>query len=64
MNGLGNDAVNVKWLIGEDVTGLRAVRSMADPPAYDDPDSMASTLYCETGTCLNDNGRSAHEQRG
>lgn len=55
-NGLGNDAANVKWLIGEDVTGQGAVRNMARPPAFYDPDSMTSTFYCKSGSCLNDNG--------
>jgi hypothetical protein len=55
-NGLGNDAANVKWLIGEDVTGLGAVRSMSNPPSYGDPDSITSPLYCKSGDCLKDNG--------
>jgi Zn-dependent metalloprotease len=44
-NGLGNDAANVKWLIGEDVSGLRVIRSMKNPPLYGDPDKMKSSLY-------------------
>jgi Zn-dependent metalloprotease len=55
-NGLGNDSPAVKWLIGEDVTGLGAIRSMANPPAFGQPDSMLSPTYCKAGTCLNDNG--------
>ncbi|MBI5934472.1 MAG: M4 family metallopeptidase [Chloroflexi bacterium] len=55
-NGLGNDAVNVKWLIGEDIGGLGAVRSMANPPQFSDPDSTKSALYCKSGNCLKDNG--------
>jgi hypothetical protein len=46
----------VKWLIGEDVTGLGAIRSMSKPSTYGDPDSMESVLYCKSGACLNDNG--------
>jgi Zn-dependent metalloprotease len=56
INGMGNDTASVKWLIGEDVTDLGAVRNMARPPAFNDPDSMTSTFYCKSGSCLNDNG--------
>ena len=44
-NALGNDATAVKWLIGENVTGLGATRSMSNPPSYNDPDKMSSSLY-------------------
>ncbi|MGH9201629.1 MAG: M4 family metallopeptidase, partial [Vicinamibacterales bacterium] len=44
-NGRGNDASNVRWLMGEDVTGLGAIRSMSNPPAFGDPDRIMSPLY-------------------
>jgi Zn-dependent metalloprotease len=44
-NGTGDDSPGVKWLIGEDVEGLGAIRSMADPPLYEDPDRMTSEYY-------------------
>jgi uncharacterized protein YcfL len=44
-NGQGNDAAGVKWLMGEDVLGQGALRSLSDPPAFGDPDSMLSYLY-------------------
>lgn len=44
-NGAGNDSAGVKWLIGEDVSGLGALRNMANPPAFGDPDRMRSSLY-------------------
>ena len=52
-NGIGNDTPEVKWLLGEDVTGwtntppkpLLGQRSMSNPPAFGDPDKMTSTLY-------------------
>ena len=44
-NGLGNDAENVKWLIGEDISGVGATRSMKNPPTFGDPDRMMSSLY-------------------
>ncbi|MCC6484577.1 MAG: M4 family metallopeptidase [Armatimonadetes bacterium] len=39
----GNDAANVKWLMGEDLPG-GAIRSMKDPTLYNDPDRMGSPL--------------------
>jgi len=33
-NGDGNDAAAVKWLLGEDVPVIGALRDMADPPQY------------------------------
>lgn len=55
-NGRGNDSPDVKWLIGEDITGWGAMRSMADPTNppnacgdppcnYPQPDRMESPLY-------------------
>lgn len=44
-NTQGNDAPNVKWLMGEDVSGSGAIRSMNNPPAYSDPDKMSSVYY-------------------
>jgi hypothetical protein len=48
-NGLGTDTAGVAWLIGEDITGLGALRSMSNPPAFNDPDRMLSSLFY-TGT--------------
>ncbi len=44
-NGQGNDTAGVKWLMGEDVSGLGALRSMSHPPYYGDPDKMSSASY-------------------
>jgi len=41
----GNDAPGVRWLMGEDIPGLGAIRNMADPPAKGDPDKMTSPNY-------------------
>ncbi|MHC5183162.1 MAG: M4 family metallopeptidase, partial [Planctomycetota bacterium] len=41
-NGAGNDASSVRWLMGEDIG---AIRNMADPPAFGDPDRMGSPLW-------------------
>jgi Zn-dependent metalloprotease len=51
------DTASVKWLLGEDTSGLGAVRSMSNPPAYGDPDKMTSTLYYKT---KGDNGGVHH----
>jgi Zn-dependent metalloprotease len=52
-NGLGNDTAAVKWLLGEDISGLGAIRSMKNPPQFGDPDKMTSSLYYKD---LGDNG--------
>jgi len=52
-NHLGNDSASVKWLIGEDVTGLGAMRSMKNPPQFGDPDKMSSPNYVKD---VSDNG--------
>jgi Zn-dependent metalloprotease len=52
-NYIGNDTANVKWLLGEDVTGWTnpaplpplGQRSMSDPTVFGDPDMMTSTYY-------------------
>ena len=44
-NGRGNDSSGVRWLMGEDVSGLGAIRSMSNPPLYGSPDRMTSVLY-------------------
>ena len=44
-NGVGNDAAEVKWLLGEDIPGVGAIRDMETPGAYGDPDRMTSPSY-------------------
>jgi Zn-dependent metalloprotease len=46
-NGQGNDAVGVKWQIGEDISGLGALRDMRNPAAFSDPDKISSPHYYE-----------------
>jgi bacillolysin len=43
-NSQGNDAANVRWLMGEDLSG-GAIRDMEDPPNGNDPDRLGSSLY-------------------
>jgi Zn-dependent metalloprotease len=51
-NGDGNDTAGVRWLMGED-SSVGAIRNMANPPAFGDPDRIGSANYY-TGT--DDNG--------
>ena len=44
-NGRGNDIPSVRWLMGEDVARLGAIRNMQNPPAFGDPDRMTSAFY-------------------
>jgi len=44
-NGLDNDTPGVRWLMGEDIPGVGASRSMKNPPAYGDPDRTQSPNY-------------------
>jgi bacillolysin len=44
-NGHGTDTAAVRWLIGEDVSGLGAIRNMQNPTAFGDPDRMTSANY-------------------
>jgi len=51
-NGKGNDSSDVRWLMGED-TSIGAIRSMSNPPAYNDPDRIGSPhYYCGTSDNL------------
>lgn len=51
-NGKGTDTAGVKWKMGEDITGLGAIRDMKDPTLFGDPDKMTSANYNEI-TCGN-----------
>lgn len=44
-NGAGNDSPAVKWLMGEDIPGIGAIRDMKNPPAFGDPDRIGSANY-------------------
>jgi bacillolysin len=54
-NGLGNDADDVRWLVGEDLPAAFSVlRNMSDPTEFDDPDKMTSIHY--SGSTLDSGG--------
>ncbi|MER2584227.1 MAG: M4 family metallopeptidase, partial [Candidatus Competibacter sp.] len=44
-NGKGNDTPAVRWLMGEDIPGIGAIRSMNNPPLYNNPDKMTGGFY-------------------
>ncbi len=45
-NSLGNDSSAVRWLVGEDLPpSIGVIRSMANPPLYDQPDTTTHSLY-------------------
>ena len=44
-NGHGNDSAGARWLLGEDVPGIGAIRNMQNPAAFGDPDKMTSSFY-------------------
>lgn len=44
-NGAGSDAAGNRWQVGEDISGLGALRDMEDPPLFSDPDRMLSAFY-------------------
>ncbi len=51
-DGSGTDTAAVRWLMGEDIPGIGAIRSMKDPTIYGDPDKMTSGNYYP-GPCGN-----------
>jgi Zn-dependent metalloprotease len=59
-NGFGNDSAGVRWQMGEDVSGLGALRNMQNPPAFGDPDRMLSANYY----CGEDDGGGVHFNSG
>lgn len=44
-NGAGDDSGAVRWLMGEEIPGIGAIRDMSNPPAFGDPDRIGSHLY-------------------
>ena len=44
-NSGGTDTPETRWLMGEDIPGIGAIRSMSNPPAFGDPDKMTSAYY-------------------
>ncbi len=49
----GDDSAAARWLMGEDLPAIGAIRNMRHPPAFGDPDRVGSPLY---HTTADDNG--------
>jgi hypothetical protein len=56
-NVAAGDTPGVRWQLGEDIAGLGAIRSMSNPPAFNDPDKISSPNYREDAA---DNGGVHH----
>ncbi|MFN7950083.1 MAG: M4 family metallopeptidase, partial [bacterium] len=44
-NGVGTDSAGVRWIIGEDIPEVGALRDMADPQSLDDPAKMSDLEF-------------------
>ncbi len=56
-NGAGNDTPQVRWLVGEDIPGVGAFRSMSDPYLFGQPASTSDPEYfCATSCGDRDRG--------
>lgn len=57
LNGAGNDDVSVRWQMGEDLTGIGAIRNMMTPTLFGDPGKMSDPQFkCETDPVGEDAG--------
>ena len=59
--GTGDDTPGVKWLMGEDIPGIGAIRDMENPAAFGDPDRIGSVTAAsgptmEAGNLVNTAG--------
>jgi len=43
LNGAGTDTAAVRWLVGEDIPGIGAIRNMMNPNAFGDPGKMSDS---------------------
>jgi Zn-dependent metalloprotease len=59
-NGAGDDSAGVRWLLGEDIPGIGAIRDMADPTVFGAPDKMTSANYWD----LPDDNGGVHTNSG
>lgn len=54
-NNAGNDSPEYKWLMGED-SAMGAMRSMADPTLYGDPDRLSSPYLIDPNSSTDNGG--------
>jgi len=53
----GNDSASVRWLMGEDVPGIGAIRNMMNPNQFGDPGKTSDPqFYCANDDYYGDNG--------
>jgi Zn-dependent metalloprotease len=45
LNGKGTDTTEVRWLVGEDIPGIGAIRNMIDPPLEGHPGKMSDPEF-------------------
>jgi len=64
-DGLGTDTPAVKWYMGEDATGMGAIRNMKNPPEFGDPDWIGSpNYYCANVDAWNNDNGGVHTNSG
>jgi bacillolysin len=64
-NGSGTDTPAVRWLMGEDIPGIGAIRNMMDPTAFANPGKMSDTAYFACGGATgNSDGGGVHTNSG
>jgi bacillolysin len=64
-DGMGNDSPGVRWMLGEDITGMGAIRDMSDPTLFYDPDKMSSPYYvCTNSDAGNNDVGGVHHNNG
>jgi len=56
LNGAGTDTAAVRWLLGEDIPGIGAIRNMMNPNAFGDPGKMSDTAQFVCAAPGNDEG--------
>lgn len=62
---VGDDTGDVRWEIGEDVSGLGALRNMQDPTIFGDPDRMSSpNYYCAQSELYGTDGSGSGDNGG
>jgi len=49
LNASGTDTPAVRWLMGEDIPGIGAIRNMANPIAFGDPGKTSDTQFVCSG---------------
>lgn len=56
LNGAGTDTAAVRWLLGEDIPGIGAIRNMMNPNAFGDPGKMSDSTQFVCAAPGNDKG--------